>query len=167
MDLMQLIRIVIILLLIASLDAIVYFLALKFNTYYRRRIPLSEILKKEIGKGPIKPLPSHKAAARYKPNILRKLLLKFDTTSPLQRFTVAPKAEDAEKETPPVRKFKVGDMVEFFDSRGAIKGQVVSYSDNSTTHQCRYLVNCGKDGIWWASEDQIEAAETKKVEVAA
>jgi len=164
---MQLIRIAIILLLIAGLDAIVYFLALKFNSYYRRRIPLSEILKKEIGKGPIKPLPSPpKAAARYKPNILRRLLLKFDTAAPLQKFTAAPKAADVKKETPPVRKFNVGDGVKFLNSRGAVKGQIISYNGNNTA-RCRYLVNWGKGGIQWVSEDRIELAEAVNVEIAA
>lgn len=191
MDLMQLIRISAILVLIAGLDFIVYLIALKFNSYYRHKIPMSEILKMELEKGlePINDNNDHsgrpsgivtplRADNRHRPHVIVKAPVKespfsfkefgkimFDTPQPVNN----PVSTDERKgkKAAVSHKFKMDDRVELYGSKGEVSGKIISCNDKNSKTEFRYLVNWGKDGIWWVAEDQIELFGFKGIEVSA
>lgn len=193
MDIMQLLRISAVLALIAGLDFIVYLVALKLNSYYRHKIPMSEILKMELEKGlePINDRPDIVSPARpaavsalgqhgrsrpqpvlneapkpESPVSFREFSRKlFEAPAPVNNPAPAKDGEDTRAAA--AGKFKVDDRVELYGSKGAVSGKVISCNDRNSKTEFRYLVNWGKDGIWWVAEDQIEFAWSKGIEVSA
>ena len=189
MDLMQLLRISAILALIAGLDFIVYLIALKFNSYYRHKIPMSEILKMELEKGlePIKDINADSSAQAWTVTPLRENRLHVIAKAPVKAENAfsfrefgkkifdapepvnnpAPAGENKGKKAVVPHKFKVDDRVELYGSKGEVAGKIISRNDKNSKSEYRYLVNWGKDGIWWVAEDQIELAGFKGIEVSA
>lgn len=192
MDIIQLLRISAILALIAGLDFIVYLIALKFNSYYRHKIPMSEILKMELEKGlePIRdnnadssglfvPMAVPVTSLRGQDRVIAKAPLKagnafsfrefgkkiFDAPEPVNN--PVPAGENKGKQAVVPHKFNVDDRVELYGSKGEVAGKIISRNDKNSKSEYRYLVNWGKDGIWWVAEDQIELAGFKGIEVSA
>jgi len=192
MDLMQLLRISAILALIAGLDFIVYLIALKFNSYYRHKIPMSEILKMELEKG-LEPINDNSADSstqsgtvtplrchnQNRLHVIAKAPVKSESAFSLKEFgkkifdapepvnNPVPAGENKGKKAAVSHKFNVDDRVELYGSKGEVAGKIISCNDKNSKSEYRYLVNWGKDGIWWVAEDQIEFAGFKGIEVSA
>lgn len=184
MDIAQVMRIMAVLLLIACLDLIVYLIALKFNSYYRSKIPMSQILKKELEKG-LEPLgPENEKDARVGVSYQIKSSHKKTAWSRAQGTEEKVKSEKPAParalgtkilDTPetagkPLKsdcsgKFRVEDKVELYGSKGEMTGVIISCNDKNSKSEPRYLVDWGKDGIWWVAEDQIETCGFKKIEL--
>lgn len=180
MDLAQLaIRITAILLLIVCLDTIVYLIALRFNFYYRRKISPEKILRKKILKGLNQPASKKETAAEkilppseghVQPHLPMDIpSLMPDGSIPSQEQGESPSTHAGGKSeiAAAVQKFKINDRVELFGSRGEIMGCIISCNDNNSKSEYRHLVDWGKNGIWWVSEDQIEPLKCKSIEATA
>ncbi len=148
--------------MIAALDTLIYLAALKFNIYYRRKIVLHKIpLPKILRKGPSHTVPAAEKRLAINP------AAESNVSAADEQLALPCISNAAEKSGAviPVRKFHVEERVEFFGSKGEITGSIMSCNGNNSKSEYRYLVNWGKDGIWWAAEDQIERSERRKVEV--
>jgi hypothetical protein len=166
MDFTLLAQALIILILIASLDAIAYLIALKFDAYYRHKIPMVLALHKEISKGVKKITDKGSAvmsALKPQEKPVEKLLAFMEL--PAKPENKAPENKESCRGQRHEHRFNVNQRVELFGSNGEKTGKIISFNHSNSRDEYRYLVNWGKDGIWWVSEDQIEFAEHKGIEV--
>jgi hypothetical protein len=162
MNYAQLIRITVILIVIAGLDVLAYLAALKLTDYYRRKIAL---LQKHHGKHGLQE--AYQAVEKLQENMMfaQPLFHAANTPHESPAAVVLPSGDTSKPKQVFPLKFRIGNRVEFFNSKGALTGIIMSCNGNNSKSEYRYLVNWGKDGIWWVAEDQIEVTEPKGVEM--
>lgn len=164
----QLIRITVILIAVAGLDILAYIVALKLTEYYRRGIASAQKRHKDALQAEEEQASAKAPARQWRravPRVTEPIQPLLFTIPPPPNAGVPSNVEPATSLAVCPQKFSMGNRVEFFNSRGELTGNVISCNANNSKCEYRYLVNWGKDGIWWVAEDQIETAEPKHVEV--